>query len=89
MATEKVIVCIDAVDLEQAPMSTADAILANVKTSVLLKGGQPVAKDEFWVAVDAGEVRQFNHERAEQHDEQARYKASRSAAVEGTTEDAN
>lgn len=71
-------VTIDTADLEQVPKSTADAILANVKTSMLLKAGQPVAKDEFWDAVGEGEVRQFNRERVEQHDEQASRKASRS-----------
>lgn len=77
----------DTADLAQAPKSTADAILANVKTSVLLQAGQPDAKDEFWDAVGEGEVRQFNRERAEQHDEQARYKASRSAAAGSPTKD--
>ncbi|MHC8341065.1 hypothetical protein [Pseudomonas sp. HLT2-19-2] len=81
------IVTTDTADLEQAPKPTVDA--ANVKTSMLFKAGQPVATDEFWEAVDEGEVRQFNRERADQHAEQARYKASRPAAAESPTEDTN
>ncbi|WP_020190762.1 hypothetical protein [Pseudomonas putida] len=36
MTTDKVIGTTDTADLEQAPKSTADAILANVKTSMLI-----------------------------------------------------
>lgn len=77
MTTEKVIVTTDTADLEQAPRSTADAILANVKTSVLLKADQPVAKDEFWDAVGTDEMRQMSRDQAAQYAEQAKYKASR------------
>lgn len=42
MATEKFSVTTDTTDLEQMPKSTADAILANFKTTVMFKTGQPV-----------------------------------------------
>jgi hypothetical protein len=77
MTAEKMIVTTDTSDLEHAPKSTADAILANVKTSVMLKADQPVAKDEFWDAVGTDEMRQMSREQAAQHAEQAKYKASR------------
>jgi hypothetical protein len=91
MPTEKFNVTTDTTDLEQMPKSTADAILANFKTTVKLKTGQPVAKDEFWDAVGEDAVSQFNRERAAQHDEQAHYKASRSASPleQGNNEDDN
>jgi hypothetical protein len=89
MTTRNVIVTTDTVDLEQAPKSTTDAILANVKTSVLLKAVLPVAKDEYWDAVGDGAIRQYNRERADQHDKQARYKASRLATSVSTVKDAD
>ncbi|WP_343177113.1 hypothetical protein [Pseudomonas sp. 4810-S13] len=79
----------DTADLAQAPKSTADAILANVKTSVLLKAGQPVPKDEFREAVSESEVHQFNRERTEQHEEQELYKASSLAAAGSPTKNAD
>ncbi|MCF5382059.1 hypothetical protein GIW05_00795 [Pseudomonas syringae] len=88
MTTGTVIVPTDKADLEQAPKSCADEILASVKNSVLLKAFHPVTKDEFWDNVSEAEVRQYNRERTEQHDEQARYKASRSATAGSPTKGA-
>ena len=45
---------------QKLPLDSENAILAGVRKSMLLKAGQPVAKDEFWDAVEGGEVRQFN-----------------------------
>lgn len=61
MATERLFVTTDTAALEQSPKRSADAILANVKTSMLLKARQPLAEDEFWGAVGEREVRQFTH----------------------------
>ncbi|KAA0946200.1 hypothetical protein FQ186_26025 [Pseudomonas sp. ANT_H14] len=77
MTTVKMNVTTDTSDLEQAPKSTVDALLANVKTSVLLKDDLPVAKDEFWDAVGTDETRQTSREQSAQHAEQAKYKATR------------
>lgn len=36
------------------PLASESDILADVRKSMLLKAGQPVAKDEFWEAVEGG-----------------------------------